>query len=101
MFQPSQVALAALDAVSKQRRCQQMFFAFLQSRYGSKPDELAFLARTIEQVQQLLQATIKVDKETATAIDKKLLVCRNPAYDPESDYYKEMQAKEDKKFLDD
>ncbi|KAI9258915.1 cyclin-like protein [Phascolomyces articulosus] len=91
IYQSSQLALAAFMVAGKNNQfdAQVVSFLFLQQyvryiekRFGNEQKEQ--LLKLIDQIKETLDQLQAVSRDKATAIDKQLRLCMNPAKDPNS-----------------
>jgi cyclin H len=82
IFQPAQLALAAFMIAGKDNGFDQQVIRYIKDRFNSS-DATSLLA-ILDRILALLKQVTPVTQEEAKKIDYKLILCMNPAMNPDS-----------------
>lgn len=82
IFQPAQLALAAFMVAGKDNGFDQQVTRYIKNRFN-EDDEKSLLA-IVDRILALLKQATPVTREEAKKIDYKLILCMNPAMNPDS-----------------
>ncbi|KAI9482355.1 hypothetical protein LPJ78_004000 [Coemansia sp. RSA 989] len=87
-YQPSQIALGALKTAAKEKDID--IDMYLAQRFDAQSLEVLF--PILDEIQETILGFKIISKKNAQAIDRKLILCRNPEKNPNSKLYKKKVA---------
>ncbi|ORY00404.1 cyclin-like protein [Basidiobolus meristosporus CBS 931.73] len=93
LYQPSQIAMGAMNLAGKQFRCD--VEGYLKQKFEHDPDSFAKLQKILGEIEQTLQDYKPVQIAVVREIDRRLIFCRNPEKNPESLLFKRKKAQEE------
>ncbi|KAJ2461001.1 hypothetical protein GGF42_000469 [Coemansia sp. RSA 2424] len=88
LYQPSQIALGAFKLAAKEKDFD--IDLYLTQRFDARSLELLY--RVLDEIQDGITNFATTPKDEAQAIDRKLILCRNPEKNPNSVLYKKTVA---------
>ncbi|KAJ2767525.1 hypothetical protein IWQ57_003914 [Coemansia nantahalensis] len=88
LYQPAQIALGAFRLAAKEKDLD--IDPYLVRRF--EPHDLEVLYPILDEIQDTIAGFKPVPKERAQAIDRKLILCRNPEKNPAAALYKKKAA---------
>ncbi|KAJ2848231.1 hypothetical protein IWW36_003425 [Coemansia brasiliensis] len=88
-YQPSQIALGAFKTAAKEKDID-IDTAYLAQRFDAQSLEVLF--PILDEIQETILGFKIISKKNAQAIDRKLILCRNPEKNPNSKLYKKKVA---------
>ncbi|KAK9701388.1 hypothetical protein K7432_011739 [Basidiobolus ranarum] len=97
LYQPSQIAMAAMNLAGKQFRCD--IEGYLNEKFRDEPNSLTKLQNILGEIEKILQEYKPVQIAVVREIDRRLIFCRNPEKNPDSLLFKRKKALEEEEEI--